>query len=386
MNQELLSERPAVMLPEGFGWRYYRAAPAVDSSLPRRQVLIGDALARLRDLPTASVDCCITSPPYYLLRDYGMEGQVGLESHVEDWVGRLREVMAQVARVLKPTGSAWLNLGDSFSRAPRYGTPPKGLLLGPERLLLALAADGWIVRNKVVWAKPNPMPHSVTDRLNTTYELVYFLVRSRKYYFALDEIREPHRSVGRPRASRHGKYETADRSWAGPLAGSNSGLARAHEDGRPGHLLGRNPGDVWMLPTGSYRGAHFATFPERLIVRPLLASCPERVCQVCDRPWQRQVTTSTLGKRQPAGDDPMVRRYPGRWLVLRELGHLNPGCDCQADWLAGVVLDPFFGSGTVGVVAEAHDRDWVGIELNPAYASLSAQRLQAAREKAERAS
>jgi DNA modification methylase len=129
--------------------------------LPRNQILVGDALDRLRQLPTASVDTAVTSPPYYLLRNYHVAGQFGLEPTVTAWVENLRTVLNEVGRVLKPTGSLWLDLGDSYSRHDRYGAPPKALLLAPERLLLALVADGWIVRNKVIWAKANPMPNSV---------------------------------------------------------------------------------------------------------------------------------------------------------------------------------------------------------------------------------
>lgn len=177
-------------------WRYTRrsARSAGFTALPRRRLLVGDAAATLRLLPAASVDCCVTSPPYFQLRDYGVDGQLGREPRIDDWVSNLRAVIRQVGRVLKPTGSLWLNLGDAYSRAERYGAPAKSLLLGPERLLLALAADGWLVRNKVVWAKPNPLPHSVRDRLNTTYEVVYFLTRGRSYYFALDDIRQPYQA------------------------------------------------------------------------------------------------------------------------------------------------------------------------------------------------
>jgi DNA modification methylase len=368
--QTLNTKTLAGLPPADFTWRYYRPAiPVTDDQLaevPRRQILVGDALDQLRRLPTASVDTCITSPPYYLLRDYRVNGQLGLEANVDEWVGNLRAVLREVARVLKPTGALWLNLGDSFSRAKRYGAAPKSLLLTPERLLFALMNDGWIVRNKVIWAKPNPMPHSVTDRLNTTYEYVYFLVRSRSYYFSLDEIREPHRSRRRPSSARTTKYTSSDRRWAGPLAGSNSGLAKAQAEGRAGHPLGANPGDVWTVATGGYKSAHLATFPERLVTRPLLATCPERVCANCGQPWQRE--------------------DPGRLLnQLDGIRKLQSSCDCQADWTPGVVLDPFFGSGTLGVVAEQHSRDWIGIELNPAYAQLAEERLRVEREKRERA-
>ena len=165
----------------------------------------------------------MTSPPYYMLRDYGSTGQIGLESSVDEWVEHLRLVFAELRRVLKPAGSLWLNLGDSFSRHARYGAPPKSLVCAPERLLLVLAADGWIVRNKVIWAKPNPLPSSVADRLNLTYEVIYLLVRSPQYFFDLDAIREPH---GSHNARRVGTPVDKKPDWAGPLAGKQDGLRR----------------------------------------------------------------------------------------------------------------------------------------------------------------
>src|SRR5215813_2914243 len=134
------------------------------TGLQLNTILTGDACAVLRDLPASSVDCAVTSPPYFQLRDYGMRGQLGLEPTVSGWVADLRQVCREVARVLVPTGSLWLNLGDSFSRHPKYGAANKSLLLCPERLLLALSQDGWIVRNKLIWAKTNPLPSSVSDR------------------------------------------------------------------------------------------------------------------------------------------------------------------------------------------------------------------------------
>ena len=149
--------------------------------------------------------------------------------------------------------------------------------------------------------------------------------------------------------------------WAGPLAGSNSGLARMKAMGLVGHPLGKNPGDVWRLPASNYRGAHHATFPPGLVERPLLATCPERVCIKCGQPWQRQ---------------PVRRRR-----LLAKPGELQAGCACRTGWQPGLVLDPFFGAGTVGVVAEQlfGRRDWLGIELNPAYARLAEKRIAKAR-------
>ncbi|MGH2769521.1 MAG: DNA-methyltransferase [Actinomycetota bacterium] len=345
---------------------------------PRNTILVGDARERLAELPSGFIDCVITSPPYFQLRDYGVTGQIGLEPHVEAWVAELVAVCRQIARVLKPSGSLWLNLGDSYSRHMRYGAPPKSCLLGPERLLLALSAEGWIVRNKVIWAKANPMPTSVGDRLSATYDFVYFLVRDRRYYFDLDTIREPHRSaVTVPRKKLWVRQERPE--WAGPLAGSNDGLERIKASGLPGHPLGKNPGDVWRLTTVGYRGAHFATFPESLVERPLLATCPEALCVACGRAWRRQVSVKRVGEagRGPRrADDPCVRRYPKRWETERQLGLLVPGCLCEAGVRPGLALDPFFGTGTVGVVAKRHGRDWLGIELNHKYVVMAEERIR----------
>ena len=266
--------------------------------------------------------------------------------------------------MLKGSGSWWLNLGDSYSRHESAGAPPKSLLLAPERLAMALIQDGWSIRNRVVWSKTNPMPNSVADRLACTWEVVYFLVRSPKYYFDLDAIRVPHRSAGRGQvaSNRETVYPPVSAippTWAGPLAGSNSGLSRLKAQGLPGHPLGKNPGDVWTLPTANFRGKHFAVFPEKLVRTPLLATCPEKVCVGCGVPWKRE-----------------ARRSAG---AVTGLGGLRQVCPCRAGTKPGVVLDPFFGSGTVGVVAESWARDWIGIELNPAFARLAEDRIAAAR-------
>jgi DNA modification methylase len=339
---------------------------------------------QLRQLPPGSIDTCVTSPPYYMLRDYGITGQLGLEQSVTEWVDELVLVLRGVARVLKPTGSLWLNLGDSFSRHAKYGAPPKGLLCAPERLLLALASDGWLVRNKVIWAKPNPMPSSVNDRLSLTYEVLYFLTRSSKYYFDLDAIREPHRSKRSPSQSHGGqKYAGKKRQpWAGPLAGANDGLDRARAEGRSGHLLGKNPGDVWTISTGGYAGNHFATFPPELIRRPILASCPEAICTKCGRAWRRQVMVTRFGKVERPPREQFVMRMPNRWQTVRDVGELVP-CGCNAPAKPGVVLDPFMGSGTTAIVAERLGRDWLGIELKPEYVEMATERIRAERARGE---
>lgn len=326
--------------------------------LPRNTIVLGDALAVLRTLPDDSVDTVITSPPFYLLRDYSVAGQIGLEATVGEFVDRLTAVCDEIHRVLKTTSTFWLNLGDSFSRHPKFGAPAKSLVLAPERVALALIDRGWVLRNKVMWAKPNPMPSSVVDRLTCTHEFIYCFSKARSYFYDLDAIRVPHKTGARGLTARSGsattrtgsgKYESADRSWAGPLAGSNDGLAKARSEGRAGHRLGKNPGDVWTVPTGGYRGAHFATFPERLITRPILAGCPARTCAACGAPWHQSAGIPT-----------------------------GPSCTCGTrTFTHGVLLDPFMGAGTTAVAATRLGRDWVGIELNARYRALALDRIAA---------
>ncbi len=307
---------------------------------PRNTILTGDAVMRLRELPASSVDCVVTSPPYFQLRNYGVRGQLGLEPTVAEWVANLRQVCREVARVLVPTGALWLNLGDSFSRHPKYGAPTKSLILAPERLLLALADDGWLVRTKVIWSKTNPMPSSVTDRLSLSYEVIFFLVRQPTYFFDLDAIREPHRSSAAKRARVPQQQLPV---WAGPLAASRNGLRRARATGEPGHPLGKNPTDVWSVATRGFRGAHFATFPPELVRRPILATCPAVVCTACGQ-----------GQKSSTGTLP---------------------CRCKAPARRGLTLDPFLGSGTTALVARELGRDWLGVELNPSYVALAQERL-----------
>ena len=345
---------------------------------PRNQILVGDAADTLATLPDASVDCVVTSPPYFQLRDYGVHGQLGLEERVEQWVSELMVVMGGLSRILRPSGTLWLNLGDSYSRHQRYGAPPKSLLLGPERLALAMVEKGWVLRNKVTWGKPNPLPVSVGDRLNATWEVVYTFALSRQYFYDLDAIREPVAETSQrrsPSAARHMGSPLRRPTYAGPLAGSNSGLDQMKADGTVAHPLGKNPGDLWIVPNGGYRGAHFATFPPALIERPIKAGCPERVCLACGAAWVREHRSEVTGERVTSRPIGHVMRFDRGWRVHHFRGELHPTCDCQAEYRPGLVLDPFMGAGTVGLVANRLGRDWLGIELNPDYAALATQRI-----------
>lgn len=323
-------------------------------TLPRNVILPGDALARLRDLPDASIDSIVTSPPYFRLRNYGHDDQLGLEPTVDAWVAELRAVLAECARLLVPTGTVWLNLGDSYSTHQREGAPQKSLLFGPERLALQLISDGWTIRNKVIWAKTNTVPSSVTDRFTTRHEVVYLLTRQTKYYFDLDSLRVPHTSKPpKPRASPLPKPSPRP-AWLGPNGDGDAGLTRLHAAGLRGHPLGKNIGDVWQLAVSRYRGAHFATFPTTLSDRLVLAGTPRMRCPACRAPWvQHLIRTATEAHRQPP----------------------RPTCGCQQRPEPGIVLDPFIGSGTTALSARRLGRDWLGIELNPEYIALATARL-----------
>jgi site-specific DNA-methyltransferase (adenine-specific) len=324
----------------------------------RNHLIVGDAGQELATLPGGSIDMVLTSPPCFRLRDYQVSGQLGLEHTVTDWVANLRGIAAQVAEVLVPTGSFWLNVGDTYALHPKQGAARKSLLLAPERLVLALITDGWQLRNKIVWQKANPMPSSVQDRLSCTWEALYVFVRQANYFFDLDAIRVPHES--RPTKAKPGATRARAReAWRGPNGDDASGLAFMKARGLVGHPLGKNPGDVWTIASSSYRGAHHATFPVRLAERAIRAGCPEARCSQCCRPWWRKTVRSLGG------------------TAVR--GSLGPSCACDAASEPGLVLDPFMGAGSTAVAAERLGRDWLGIELNPAFAALAEKRIAGVR-------
>lgn len=295
----------------------------------------GDALDVLRTLPDQSVNCCVTSPPYFGLRSYGVDGQYGAEKSPVEFVERLRILFSEVRRVLADDGTLWLNLGDSYStrvvvkqsshqkglgfssddlskswveqresgrvRMPSdYGLPEKNLLGVPWRVAFALQDDGWILRNAVTWHKTSGMPESVTDRLSTRSEMVFLLTKAKRYWFDLDPIREPHADTTIAAATRARIPYTAPGQRT---QGKTRGM----------HEQGANPGDVWAISTSPFSGSHFAVFPPEIPRRCILAGC-------------------------------------------------KPG---------GTVLDPFSGSGTTGMVALRHGRRYVGIDLNADYLDLS---------------
>jgi len=325
-------------------------------SPPRNTILTGDALEQLRTIPDASIDSIVTSPPYFRLRNYDHDRQLGLEAHVDTWAAQLLGVLRECHRVLVPTGTLWLNLGDSYSTHHREGAPRKSLLLAPERLAQLLVNDGWILRNKVIWAKPNTVPTSVRDRFATKHEVIYLLTKSPSYYFDLDSLREPHRS--KPPKPRAAPARPPGRpAWLGPSSDGDSGLAKLRAAGLQGHPLGKNPGDVWSISVSRFRGAHFATYPEALARRMVIAGSPRMRCSACQKPWIRALIR----------DGPTAARQPPR-----------PTCTCQAQAEPGLVLDPFIGSGTTAISAAKLGRDWLGIELNPDFVAMANQRITGA--------
>lgn len=408
------------------------------------RVLFGDALTVLRTLPAESVDCCITSPPYWGLRDYGVEGQIGLEATPEEYVARLVEVFGEVRRVLKPAGTLWLNLGDSYAqgevrhrqgdsgstlrdgnckaeepwasataqtgRRLQHGLKPKDLVGVPWRVAFALQADGWWLRNDIVWAKPNAMPESVTDRFSSKHESVFLLSKAKSYWFDLDAVREEHapQTLTKDR-SKEGRRRHLQNAGKG-----GDDVARHYFDEEHClHPLGKNPGDVWRmtreewhewldaqlaedgdlwtLPTQATPYAHFATFPLALAERCLLAGCPPLVCSECGRAHEHRVERTEKivgdGRKAPRTESREVR--PGSqetvdgivttagdmvWAT-EDLGY-HPACECaNAGTVPGLVLDPFAGSGTVAQAARKHNRRSLGIELNREYEKVMRQRL-----------
>ncbi len=404
------------------------------SSVSHR-IIFADVLDGLRSLPSGSVNCVATSPPYWGLRDYGTgrwrggdpgcdhvmapgaatgnkgnvttvpyrdvcgkcgavreDGQLGLEATPEAYVARLVEVFGEVRRVLRHDGVCFLNLGDSYSASRSYQVPdtkgrhvgnnmravvppglkPKDLCGIPWRVAFALQADGWWLRNDIIWAKKNPMPESVTDRFSSTHEHVFLLTKAARYWFDLDAVREELKYPDRTYIQPEG-HKTAELSAQGNR--TTGGL----HDGRETYAnpLGKNPGDVWRIATKPTPYAHFATWPPDLVERMILAGCPPKVCAGCGEPWEHRVETVRPAKDAPSYRDPATQSWTQGSAQKEDLGY-HPACKCQ-QWSCksqpGLVLDPFAGSGTTTQVARKLGRRSIGIELNADYEAVMRDRL-----------
>jgi DNA modification methylase len=298
---------------------------------------VGDCRELLRQVPDGSIHCCVTSPPYWGLRDYGVGGQLGLERTPEEYMAGMVEVFREVRQVLRDDGTCWVNLGDSYAQAGGSGPQgasacwrpsnetkhdrarkeqmgggikPKDLVGIPWSVAFALRADGWYLRSDIIWSKPNPMPESVTDRPTKAHEYVFLLSKSERYYYDAGAVREP---------ARYGYveweediYEQAGDAGRDPKRKS-LGAKKEVPPGVISDPAGRNRRTVWTIATEPTPDAHFATFPRKLVEPCILAGCP----------------------------------------------------------VGGVVLDPFGGSGTTGRVAEDVGRHWLLFDLNPKYAAIA---------------
>ncbi len=401
----------------------------MDVTKIRNTIIQGDALAILSSIPTGLVQCCITSPPYYGLRDYGVAGQIGLEETPEMYIENLLKVFREVRRVLRPDGTLWLNMGDSYSSGsvgrvdswnvcsidgrkvtakqqgkPRFrevaaGFKPKDLMMIPARLVIALQQDGWYLRSDIIWHKTNAMPESVGDRPTNAHEHLFLLAKSERYFYDATAIREP------------------AQEWAGSAGtfarqgGKNTKLSipgqtyASHRDNREDRVPpGRNKRNVWAIASQPYAGAHFAVMPSKLIEPCIQAGSAFQACERCGMPWKPIIVK---GPKAPEPEDrsPHKRLEPGQasslshgnigfrasrlsgqelaeWQALHpdRCDGYQPSCTCSETKGTGrcVVLDPFAGSGTTLAVAKQFGRDYLGIELNPEYISLAHDRLDSA--------
>jgi DNA modification methylase len=388
----------------------------------------GDALERLREMPDESVQCCVTSPPYWGLRDYGVDGQLGLEETPEQFVSSMVEVFAEVRRVLRADGTLWLNIGDSYCAAPRGSDngwdksrltnparvqkvrrqalnnghcsfddcKPKDLLLIPAMLAIALRTDGWYLRRDIVWSKPNPMPESVTDRPTSSHEYLFLLSKSPRYFYDAEAIREQATWVQkRPDGwANDGKHEALDHSRR--TRDKQRGHGRRHDgfndrwdsmSKEEQQALGRNKRSVWTIATRPYPDAHFATFPPDLVGPCILAGTPPKVCGECGAPWERLTDVdyvkspqhgagSVVGRKEASGQNNFGGAGMPRLNKVVTTTGWQPTCDHEDDSGAPTVLDPFAGAGTTSLVATQLGRDSIGIELNPTYAEMAEDRIR----------
>lgn len=315
------------------------------------KIIVGDCIESMRAMPDASVNCCVTSPPYFRLRDYGHSGQIGLEATPDDFVAKMVEVFREVRRALRDDGTLWLNLGDSYNGSGKGGAfsdasekqatnhganisrpmkisslKPKDLIGIPWRVAFALQADGWYLRSDIIWSKPNPMPESVTDRPTRSHEYIFLLSKSARYHYDAAAIAEEAIYAGLTGQDASGYKDAALFSGKNAKPDKQRGHSRRHAgfndrwdamDKKEQCSGTRNKRDVWSVATHPYAEAHFATFPPKLIEPCILAGCP----------------------------------------------------------VDGTVLDPFGGAGTTGLVADRNGRNALLCELNPEYAELARKRI-----------
>ena len=403
------------------------------------KLLQGDVLDKLSEIETGTVQTCVTSPPYWGLRDYGVEGQIGLEKTPEEYVEKMVQVFREVWRVLRDDGTLWLNLGDSYAGGGRAGNNPELLknhlmfgkpkseysssvmvppspippglkakdLVGiPWRVAFALQADGWYLRSAMPWLKGSAMPESVRDRPSSAIEYFFLLTKNRKYFYDVDAVRVSHTESSIKR-NKYGQSKAACNQISvsrEQLPGEKlnpMGRNRRNSDwfmdsirdileGKSGTLLHDEndiPIAIFCNPQ-PYKEAHFATFSPRLITPMILAGTSPRACEICGAPWERVVERKRFKRNELPPSDPRYRPnvYQGAYDGINGKGDAGytetktigwqPTCTCQNEGKGRcIVLDPFMGSGTTAVVALKHNRNYIGIELNPEYIKIAEKRI-----------
>ena len=383
----------------------------------------GDALTKLKEFPNNSINCVMTSPPYWALRDYSVEGQLGLEPTFEKYIKKLCNIFDEVKRVLRDDGTCWVNLGDtyygggnnrgnnspiSYKQSTNKGAigqvqqdwskmnyKSKCLIMIPQRFAIEMVNHGWILRNTIIWHKPNCMPSSVKDRFTVDFEYVFFFSKKKKYYF--ERQLEPHttkenRPDGIVRERTYGyntEYPEVRRGLKkGPV---QTGNEQRHNKNINYGKQGRNKRTVWTICPQPFSEAHFAVYPEELCEIPIKSGCPEFVCVKCGNPKKVIHTPSEeyskLLRNQGKGWSSERRREAmkiGNALTEGKRHDITadykisfkPDCNCNAGFTSGIVLDPFFGAGTTGLVALKQNKKFIGIELNKDYIEIAKKRLK----------
>src|SRR5574343_372878 len=352
-------------------------------SMSEIKILNMDVIAGLKSLPEKSVHCVVTSPPYWGLRDYGVEGQIGLEKTPEEYVSKMVQVFREVRRVLRDDGTAWVNMGDNYATggyephdkgaalngydcpagwaaasrgqgamkiAGVGGLKQKDLVGMPWRLAFALQADGWYLRSDIIWSKPNPMPESITDRPIKSHEYVFLLTKKARYFYDADAVRE---GYSRDPLTLGNTNRTKIKGIDSMAKGSSDFMVKYGDDSEV-NPAGRNRRTVWEIATQPTPEAHFATFPEALVEPCIKAGTSERgCCSVCGAPWVRVIEKEIPEAR---GNKHRDNGYVSPSKIPRSKNDLNPivrtvdwqsACTCNAETVPCTVLDPFGGSGTV---------------------------------------
>ncbi|MHC1769082.1 MAG: site-specific DNA-methyltransferase [Verrucomicrobiia bacterium] len=389
---------------------------------PYAKILTGDARQELRSLPDNFVDCVMTSPPFWGLRDYEVEdviwdgrpdcahqwivtqrrlhsgrgdaqkralyrdqepipdkqishatcvkcgawkGSLGLEPTPDLYVKHLCDVFDEVFRVTKPTGTLWVNIGDTYVR--------KALTQIPARFAIEMVRRGWIMRNSIVWHKPNCAPESAKDRFTRDYEFLYFFTKSERYFF------KQQRGVLKESSKKRAEY-----GWDSDRANNGNGVHVSKMGERFCPSDGPNMRSVWKFATARCKRNHFASYPEELCEIPIAAGCPNWVCNRCGKP-RMEIRVKVKNVRQ-SDRDALKARKPKLGSRIKEINTCSglieqyrvaglTDCRCNADFSPGTVLDPFCGTSTTGVVALRQGKNFIGIELNPDYVKMSEERL-----------